>query len=153
MNFLALILGGALVKQWTDYPQEIRNLRDQLPSSDRDAVIQHYKTLPNEAKTDFKKALRNADLNAASQILGEDLSKYNIVLKSKDSSPTATETAQAAGTAESDFSTRINKILAEPMTVDPALVAEAAKRYEAAVPAGSDMNINEKVKRLLEISA
>jgi hypothetical protein len=150
MNFLAILLGGLAVKNVTDYPSEIRDLRKQIPPDERDAVMSQYKQLPNKSKADFKEALRNADLAAASQVLGKDLSKYNVVLNKK-----ATEVAGDAPLAqtENDFSNRVKQILAVPTPdIDPVLVAEAAKRYEAAVPSNSNMSISDKTKRLLELS-
>ncbi|MDR3588539.1 MAG: hypothetical protein P4N41_02645 [Negativicutes bacterium] len=149
MHFLALLLGGLAVRQMTDYPSEIRNLKSQLPDSDRDAVLGQYKKLPNGAKASFKEALRNADVTAASQILGQDLSKYHLVLKK------AGETDSDGATlpqAQSNIIDRVNKILAVPTSIDPDLYAEAAKRYAEAVPANSNMSIGDKTKRLLEVS-
>ena len=83
MNIFAILVGGLAAKKLTDYPSEIRNLRDQIPKTERDAVLSQYKKLSNKEKTSFKQALRNADINAASQILGQDLAKYNVVLKKK----------------------------------------------------------------------
>ncbi|MDR3560670.1 MAG: hypothetical protein P4N59_04395 [Negativicutes bacterium] len=151
MNFLALLLGGLAVKQMTDYPAEIRDLRSKIPESDRDAVISQYKHLPGQSKTDFKQALRNADIVAASHILGQDLSKYNISLKKADAvavQPAKTEEPAAP----ENIIDRVNRILAVPTDIDPDLVAEAAKRYEAAVPTRSDMSITEKTKRLTDVS-
>ena len=164
MNFLPLLLGAFAMKSMTGYPAEISNLTKQIPSSERDAVLQHYKSLPGQAKNDFKKALREADLTAASQILGEDLSRFNITLDPKAVKETAGSTEfkptsgkdperEAAGPEyNSDIVARVNKILAVPTSIDPQLVAEAAKRYEEAVPARSAMSIDEKTKKLLEVS-
>lgn len=158
MNFIHLLLGAAAVRQFTDYPPEIRQLKSQLPKEEREAVLRQYKGLPGQAKNDFKAALKSADLAAASQILGQDLTKYNIAI-GKNEAP-KTEVAMAAAQPEqpvplsnSDFAARIEKILAVPTSIDPELVAEAAKRYEAAVPLAGGENISEKTKKLLELKA
>jgi len=61
-----------------DYPRVIRQLRDQMPTSDRDAFINQYKKLPGKEKDAFKDALRKADGASASAILGQDLTKFKI---------------------------------------------------------------------------
>ena len=157
MNFLALLLGAAAVKgisSATGYPKEINEMARQIPGTERDAVLKHYKSLPGQSKDDFKKALRNADLTAASQILGEDLSRYNISFKAKTGVEASANSEEMPpdSTVQYDFAARINKILAVPTSIDPELVAEAAKRYEEAVPTSSKMGIDEKTKRLLSVS-
>lgn len=153
MHFLALLLGGLAVRQATDYPSEIRNLKSQLPDSDRDAVLGQYKKLPNSAKTSFKEALRNADVAAASQILGQDLSKYHLALKkASDAGNSGVKSESAGAPPQSNIVDRVNKILAVPTSIDPDLYAEAAKRYAEAVPANNSMSITDKTKRLLEVS-
>ena len=152
MHILALLLGGFAASQFTGYPSEINNMKGQIPKADRDAIMGQYKHLPGDAKTSFKQALRDADVAAASKILGQDLSKYNLVLKK---AATAAETSQAQTPVVSsgtDIIERVNKILAVPTGIDPELVAEAARRYEEAVPRGSSLSITEKTKKLIELS-
>lgn len=152
MNILALLLGGALAGSALKggEAKEIRELKKQLPDSDREVVLKGYKSLSGQAKTDFKTALRNADMAAASQILGQDLTKYNLAIGNKEAPKVATDELPSP---ESDFAARIERILAVPTSIDPELVAEAAKRYEAAVPRGSTANIADKTKQLLELKA
>lgn len=155
MHLLALLLGGYAAKRLTDYPSEIRNLQSQIPDSDRDAVMGQYKKLPNDAKTSFKEALRNADVAAASKILGQDLSKYHVQLKkSGDSAEKVAAKSETSSPlpAQENIIDRVNRILAVPSSIDPDLVAEAAKRYAEAVPANSNMSITEKTKRLIEVA-
>jgi hypothetical protein len=154
MHFLAILLGGLGafgVKQATDYPSEIRNLKKQIPDSDRDAFISQYKKLPASSKTSFKEALRNADVTAASQILGQDLTKFHVVLQK------ATDAGGDVAKSEtlpppSNIVDRVNKLLAVPTSIDPDLYAEAAKRYAEALPANNNLAITEKAKRLIEVS-
>lgn len=157
MNPLFILLGAAAVsKLGGGYPKEINNLKDQIPKDERDAFLKQYKSLSSQAKNDFKTALKNADMNTASQIIGQDLTKYNVAAARQ---ATQAAGANAAGQLEqqtqyqegSDFIARIEKILAVPTSIDPALVAEAAKKYEAAVPTGSNINIAEKTRKLLEL--
>ncbi len=147
MNIFGILLGamtlGSLGKS---DPKEIRELKNQLPAEERSTVLQGYKQLPSQSKSDFRAALRNADMAAASQILGQDLTKYNITLGKKETPKTAQ--GDYASPA-SDFAARIDRILAVPTSIDPALVAEAAKRYEAAVPRGSTENIVDKTNKLI----
>lgn len=153
MGIFGFLLGAAAVKQVTDYPPEIKKFSRQIPNADRDAVMKHYKELPGKSKADFKQALRNADVNAASQILGQDLSQYNLQLKKEATAKDTTTTNDAQSPlVESDIVARINKILATPSSIDPVLVAEAAKRYQAALGTG-EMTITEKTKKLLEVSS
>lgn len=154
MNILALLLGGALAGSALKggEAREIRELKKQLPESDRETVLQGYKSLSGQGKTDFKTALRNADMAAASQILGQDLTKYNLAIGQKEA-PQAAATTGDMASPESDFAARIDRILAVPTSIDPELVAEAAKRYEAAVPRGSGGSISDKTKQLLELKA
>lgn len=150
MNIFNILLGAMTLKSFGKGgdPKEIRELKNQLPAEERSAVLQGYKQLPDQSKKDFRAALRNADMAAASQILGQDLTKYNISLDKKD----ATKTAQVdTASPESDFAARIDRILAVPMDINPELVAQAAKRYEEAVPRGSEGNIVDKTKKLIEL--
>ncbi|MDR7866732.1 MAG: hypothetical protein RIN56_07910 [Sporomusaceae bacterium] len=151
MNIFGILLGAAALGSLRKgEAREIRDLKAQLPENERETVLSGYKQLSGQAKNDFKTALRNADMAAASQILGQDLTKYNIVVGKKDeavSSAAADDSALAAN----DFAARIDRILAVPTSIDPELVAEAAKRYEAAVPRGSSENISDKTKKLLEL--
>lgn len=64
-----------------DYPKEIKQLQSQIPKADRDEFMSHYKKLSSKNKDSFKQALRNTDVEAASAILNEDLTKYNISLQ------------------------------------------------------------------------
>ncbi|HMM22918.1 MAG TPA: hypothetical protein PKA10_19570 [Selenomonadales bacterium] len=153
MGILGFLLGAVAVKQVTDYPPEIKKFSRQIPRSEREAVMQHYKELPGNAKADFKQALRKADVDAASQILGQDLSQYNLQLKKEAAAKEAAAPSGAQSPlVESDIVARINKILSEPSSIDPVLVAEAAKRYQAALGTG-EMTITEKTKKLLEVSS
>lgn len=159
MNFISLLLGAVAVNSVLpkDSP-EIRQLKSQLPKEERNAVMHQYKQLSGQAKNDFKTALKNADMAAASQIIGQDLTKYNITIGNKDAAGMAA--AEPLPNPEhngpqpysgGDFAARIEKILAVPTSIDPELVAEAAKRYEAAVPRGGDGTISEKAKKLIEL--
>ena len=153
MYFLAYLLGGLAVNQVVKYPSEIRNLKRQIPDSDQDAVLSQYKKLPNSAKTSFKEALRNADITAASQILGTDLTKYHVVLKKVgDAGSDAAKNESSFPPPQSNIIDRVNKLLAVPTSIDPDLYAEAAKRYAEALPANNSMSIADKTKRLLEVS-
>lgn len=161
MNILTVLLGGAVAtKKLTDYPAEIREFRDKLPKSERDAVLHQYKKLPRQAKADFKAALRNADMTAAGKILGEDLTKYNVALN-KPAGEIKTVDARTADVKldnqevppEENIIARVNKILAVPTGIDPELVAEAARRYEECVPSGSNLAITDKTKRIVDLSS
>jgi hypothetical protein len=153
MNIFAILFGAMAVKKM-DYPSEIRDLKAKLPESERAEFLQHYKKLPNQAKTDFKTALRNADVTAASKILGEDLTKYNLALKPANGKAIEAKVDNPETlSGESDIIARVNKILAVPTGIDPELVAEAARRYEEAVPSGSTMAITEKTQRIIDLSS
>ena len=151
MNFISLLLGAVAVNKVLpkDSP-EIRQLKSQLPKEERNAVMQQYKQLSGQAKNDFKTALKNADMAAASQIIGQDLTKYNIAVGNKEAAGMAAS-APLQPEPGNDFAARIEKILAVPTSIDPELVAEAAKRYEAAVPRGGEGSISEKAKKLIEL--
>lgn len=161
MNIFAVLLGGFAVKQITDYPSEIKKLKNQLPKEDRDAFLDQYKHLANSDKKSFKQALRDADIKAASKILGQDLTKYNVVLKKQpvsdyqpiEGNPEVNgappKSDPASGT---DIINKVNRLLAVPTSIDPELVAEAARRYEEAVPSSSNASITERTQRLLEVS-
>ncbi len=154
MNIFGILLGAAALGTLGKggESREIRELKNQLPASERETVLKSYKQLSGQAKNDFKTALKNADMEAASQILGQDLTKYNLAIGAKEEASaagiTAVDDAIAAG---NDFAARIEKILAVPTSIDPELVAEAARRYEAAVPRGSSENISDKTRKLLEL--
>ena len=152
MHFLALLLGGLAAKQLTDYPSEIRNLKRQIPDSDRNPFLAQYKKLPNSAKVSFKEALRNADVTAASGILGQDLTKYHVVLKKAGDGDGVSSESGNLPPVQSNIVDRVNKLLAVPTSIDPDLYAEAAKRYAEALPANNTMAITEKAKRLIEVS-
>jgi hypothetical protein len=129
-----------------DYPKVICQVRDQLPSSERNAFIDAYKKLPEGDKTTFKDLLGKADSAAASKILGKDLTKYNIkssqsIVGKKDKLGTSQargaqnqKTGVATSAGQGDIVTRVNKIISVPTNIDPNLAAEAARRYEEAVP-------------------
>ncbi|MBP2650923.1 MAG: hypothetical protein H6Q74_1748 [Firmicutes bacterium] len=125
------------------YPKEVRQLSSQIPRIDRDAVLRMYKKLPKQSKMDFAKALHNADPRAASQILGKDLTKYNIKLDKPQIKAAKVvrqprqigHQATAMPPAADNIVNRVNRILAVPTSIDPELVAAAARRYEQAVPA------------------
>ncbi len=152
MNIFGILLGAAaLGSLGKGEAREIRELKAQLPENERENVLQGYKQLSGQAKNDFKTALRNADMAAASQILGQDLTKYNITAGKKDEAGVSAAADDSAAAAN-DFAARIDRILAVPTSIDPELVAEAAKRYEAAVPRGSTENIAYKTRRLLELN-
>ncbi|MDT8899934.1 hypothetical protein [Anaeroselena agilis] len=147
MNIFGILLGAAAIGSLgKGEAREIRELKAKLPENERETVLKGYKQLPGQAKNDFKAALRNADMAAASQILGQDLTKYNIAAGKKDAGVSDDPAASA-----NDFTARIQRILAVPTSIDPELVAEAAKRYEAAVPRGSSENIIDRTNRLLEL--
>lgn len=150
MNIFGILLGAAaLGSLGKGEAREIRELKAQLPENERENVLQGYKQLSGQAKKDFKTALRNADMAAASQILGQDLTKYNITVGKKDEAGVSAAADDSA--AANDFAARIDRILAVPTSIDPELVAEAAKRYEAAVPRGGSENIVDKTRKLLEL--
>jgi hypothetical protein len=143
MNILGVLLGAFAVKQVSGYPQEINDLKRQMPKADREAFLKQYKQLPGKEKTDFKAALAKADIAEAGKILGQDLSKYNIAMtkpaeavkpEGQAVAPMNVEDQTGEAAPESDIITRINKILATPTSIDPELVAEAARRYEESVP-------------------
>lgn len=147
MNLLGLLLGATAVKQLTDYPAEIRHLRKQLPKEERGAFIRDYKQLSGEAKTQFKDLLRQADLKAAGSLVGRDLTPFKAESNAKPE-PFSSQPQEEAGT---DIIDRVNRILAVPTDIDPALVAEAARKYdEAALPKGAD--IIERTNRILDLS-
>lgn len=152
MNIFGILLGAAaLGSLGKGEAREIRDLKAQLPENERATVLSGYKQLSGQAKNDFKTALRNADMAAASQILGQDLTKYNITVGKPKDEAGISAAADDSATAANDFAARIDRILAVPTSIDPELVAEAAKRYEAAVPRGSSENISDKTRRLLEL--
>jgi hypothetical protein len=153
MNIFGILLGAAALGTLGKggEAREIRELKNQLPENERETVLKGYKQLSGQAKNDFKTALKNADMAAASQILGQDLTKYNIAIGKKDEASAAGITVADDPAAGNDFAARIEKILAVPTSIDPELVAEAARRYEAAVPRGSGDSITEKTKKLIEL--
>lgn len=151
MNLLGLFLGAAAVKKLTDYPPEIRNLRRQMPKEEREAFSRDYKKLSGEAKAQFKDYLRQANLQAAGELVGRDLSQYKVTRKTEfndDGTESQPQTQVDSGT---DIIDRVNRILAVPTDIDPVLVAEAARKYEEAVPARG-ATITEKTKRVLDLS-
>lgn len=160
MNPLFILLGAAaLGGMGGGTPGEVNNLKKQMPKEEQAAFLKQYKALSGKDKTDFKTALKNADMNAASQIIGQDLTKYNVAAAGTESSDITDVTKMIQKSEQptlyptNDFAARIEKILAVPTSIDPALVAEAAKRYEAVVPSGSSFSITEKTKKLIETQA
>ncbi|MBP2652544.1 MAG: hypothetical protein H6Q73_113 [Firmicutes bacterium] len=127
---------------FSSYPREVRQLSAQIPRSDRNAILHMYKKLPKQAKTEFSKALKNADSDTAGRILGTDLAKYNIKIDKPVVKTRAVKMpmkpAQVGIKPANDIITRVNRILAVPTSIDPELVAEAARRYEQAVPYVND---------------
>ncbi len=151
MNIFGILLGAAAISSLgKGEAREIRDLKAQLPENERKTVLAGYKQLSGQAKSDFKTALRNADMATASQIIGQDLTKYNIAVGKKDEAA-FNAAADDSALAANDFAARIDRILAVPTSIDPELVAEAARRYEAAVPRGSSENISDKTRKLLEL--
>lgn len=166
MNPLFILLGAAAVGSMfggSGTPGEVNNLKKQMPKEEQEAFLKQYKSLTGKDKTDFKTALKNADMSAASQIIGQDLTKYNTATAAATASTEGNnlgdvtammqKSEQPTLYATNDFADRINKILAVPTSIDPALVAEAAKRYEAVVPSGTTASITEKTKKLIETQA
>lgn len=159
MNILGVLLGAIAVKQVSGDPQEINSLKRQMPKADREAFLKQYKQLPGKEKADFKAALAKADMAEAGKILGQDLSKYNVALpKPAETTKQEVQAAQANGDdptgqtePASDIITRINRILAVPTSIDPELVAEAARRYEESVPSAGGVAA-QIAKSRLEIS-
>ena len=149
MNLLGLLLGANAVKSLTNYPSEIRELRRQMPKSEREALVRDYKQLSSDAKNQFKDYLRKADMQGAGSVIGRDLSSYKIRKKEENNEPAAASQLQEeSGT---DIIDRVNRILAVPTDVDPVLVAEAARKYEEAVPSKSG-NIIEKTQKIVDMS-
>ena len=87
---LAAVAGGALVKNMTDYPSEIKSLRRQIPKEDRSEFMREYKNLPKETKTRFKQFLRDANMVEAGKLIGRDLSGYTMNAKGKGKTNTET---------------------------------------------------------------
>ena len=152
---LAAVAGGALVKNMTDYPSEIKSLRRQIPKEDRSEFMREYKNLPTETKTRFKQFLREANMVEAGKLIGRDLSGYTMSAKWKGKTNTETPaqiaqlTDPAVGTG---FNERIKNILnSYQLDSDPQLVAEAAKRYES-ISGYNQMNIVDKTRKLLDVS-
>jgi hypothetical protein len=162
MNPLFILLGAAAVGSMFGggTPGEVNNIKKQMPKEEQEAFLKQYKSLSGKDKTDFKTALKNADMSAASQIIGQDLTKYNVAAAAStegnnlgDVTAMVQKSEQPTLYATNDFADRINKILAVPTSIDPALVAEAAKKYESVVPSGSSASITEKTKKLIETQA
>ncbi len=136
MHFIALLAGALGIKRLTDYPQSITQLKQRLPKAEQDAFIADYKKLPSNDKTQFKDYLSRADYQSAGNLIGRDFNALTTaqtpqVKATQDVEPVKTD-AEKAPLAQLDFSARINQILntATP-SIDPALVAEAAKKYQA----------------------
>jgi hypothetical protein len=131
-----------------DYPKAISQLKAQMPKNERDTFINSYKKLSPQEKKSFKELLQKADTVSASKVLGKDITQYTVKADSKSAKVAANQgkaakvqpqTANNPGTVattatESNFTARINKILAVPTSIDPELVKAAARRYQEAVP-------------------
>ncbi len=139
MNILGFLAGALGIQSLTDYPKSITTLKNRLPKEEQDAFIHDYKKLSANDKTQFKEYLKQADLQDAGKMIGHDLSKVQsaytkTVPSDKKGNESATNAAPltAAPLAPLDFSARIQQILqtATP-SIDPLLVAEAAKKYQA----------------------
>lgn len=153
---LAAVAGGLLVKNVTDYPAEVRNLRSQIPKDERDHFMRDYKSLSKDTKAKFKQYLREANLAEAGKLIGKDLSLYSINVKGKGKGEKAVvssvENPFSTETTDNGFSDRIKNILSSyQLDSDPQLVAEASKRYEE-ISGYNQMGIEEKTRKLLDVS-
>lgn len=151
MKLLGLLLGATAVRQLTDYPSEIRNLRRQMPKEEREAFSRDYKKLSSESKAQFKDYLKQANLQAAGSLVGRDLSQYRVTQSMKPGKEEPQLQLETQADSGTDIVSRVNRILAVPTDIDPALVAEAARKYEEAVPAKS-LTITERTERILDLS-
>lgn len=133
MNLFSMVAAGLGLTKLTDYPAEIRRMRSQLPAAEREAFIREYKQLSSTQKAEFKQHLRQADLSAAGKMIGRDLgskAERQTIPVGRDN-PLADPSIAAVITDQPDIVQRVQRILAvEIPEIDPALVAEAAKRYE-----------------------
>jgi len=137
-----------------DYPAEIRNIRKQVPTDERDAFMRDYKSLSNDTKTQFKKFLREANMVEASKIIGKDLSGYTVNVKNKESKVAEVKAPDPVIAEDGDngFNERIKNILnSYQLESDPQLVADAAKKYES-ISGFNEMNIVEKTRKILDVS-
>ena len=150
---LAAAAGGVIVKNMTDYPPDIRNLRRQIPKEERDDFIREYKGLSRESKTQFKQYLREANLAEAGKVIGRDLSGFVANAKAKKSATTPEQAPVSTETPDDNgFNTRIKNILnSYPLESDPQLVADAAKRYES-IADYNQLNIVDKTRKILDVS-
>ncbi|WP_346355083.1 hypothetical protein [Azotosporobacter soli] len=159
MNILGFLAGALGIQSLTDYPKSITTLKNRLPKEEQDAFIHDYKKLSASDKTQFKEYLKQADLQDAGKMIGHDLSKVQsaytktVPTDTKASKDTASAApATASPLAQLDFSARIQQILqtATP-SVDPLLLAEAAKKYQALQLDG--LPFAERHKRIMEAYA
>ena len=152
---LGVLAGGLLLKGASDYPAEIRNLRNQMSKDEREDFMRDYKSLPNETKTQFKQYLKDANLAEAGKLIGKDLSGYTVAAKntkSNGNSDAAAMSDETATNAENAFTTRIKNILnTAQFDFDPQLVVEAAKQYEN-ISGYNQMSMTDKTQRLLDVS-
>lgn len=125
-----------------DYPKEIRQMQNQIPKSDRDAVMATYKKLSGKNKDSFKLALRNADVAGASAILNKDLTQYNLA----STTPTSKDKTKVARTPHTHMSAKAQKMatgldssmMNGAKVVGAAILpAEVARRYAVSAPPNS----------------
>ena len=122
------------------YPKEIKQLKSQIPKTDRKAFLASYKKLSKSNKASFEQALRNADINAASKILDKDLSQYQITLNkqtSKTNDKAITAYKNVKNTAIFPNTTVVNQIN-EKQVMPTILPSEAARRYAYAKTNGTN---------------
>lgn len=152
MHFIGLLAGVLGVKRLTGYPQSITQLKQRLPKDEQDAFIADYKKLPPNDKTQFKDYLSRADYQSAGNLIGHDFK----TLATAQAAPENTKTSDKDGKADTkeaplaqlDFSARINQILqTSTPSIDPTLVAEAAKKYQAIDMSG--LTFAERQKKIL----
>lgn len=156
---LGAIAGGLLLKGATDYPSEIKNLRNQMSKDEREDFMRDYKSLPNDTKTQFKQYLRDANLAEAGKLIGKDLSSYTTNAKNSKQQQNMAKAAGAAGmtdetapVTEDAFTTRIKNILnAAQFDFDPQLVVEAAKQYEN-ISGSTQLSFADKTRKMLDVS-
>lgn len=162
MNLLGAILGGlGISKLTTGSPKEIRNLRSQMTKSEQETFAKDYKGLSAASKKQFREYLQQADLAAAGSVIGMDLQKYEVTPVVKQAAADVTEPAagdlaisdaeQVEAARAAAFNARIRHILdTGAPEIDPALVAEAAKRYEA-LDEEPASDFNTRIRRILDI--
>lgn len=150
MHLIGLLAGALGVKKLTDYPQSITKLKQSLPKEEQEAFIADYKKLSRNDKTQFKEYLSQADYAAAGKMIGHDFNALSAAAKVKETAAQNEKATpvEASPLAQLDFSARINQILqtATP-SIDPNLVAEAAKKYQALDLAG--LSFAERHKKIM----